>query len=79
MATFGKNTQCSKDYILWTGFIPRISNPLAMTAATASHSSIRHMFTFNTFPEKREKKNNLFFFLKTIIKQSMLLLDFSEK
>lgn len=43
MAIFGKNTvfKPKKDYILWTGFIPRISNALAITAATASQSSIR--------------------------------------
>lgn len=59
MATLVKTVfEPRKDYILWTGFIPRISNPLAMTAATASHSSIRHMFTFNTCPEKTEKEDN---------------------
>lgn len=52
---FGKNSSRSRGYILWTGFIPSISKPLAMTAATASHRSIRHMFTFSTFPGETDR------------------------
>lgn len=35
--------------------MPRISKPLAMMAAVASHRSILHMFTFTTSPVERER------------------------
>ncbi|KAI1234028.1 hypothetical protein IHE44_0003738 [Lamprotornis superbus] len=44
-------------YILCTGLIPRMSNPLAMTVAVASHSSSLHMFTFTIWPGKQRQRS----------------------
>lgn len=44
-------------YILCTGLIPRMSNPLAMMVAVASHSSSLHMFTFTIWPAKHQHRS----------------------
>lgn len=44
-------------YILSTGLIPRMSKPLAMMVAVASHSSSLHVFTFTIWPAKQQKTN----------------------
>lgn len=44
-------------YILSTGLIPRMSKPLAMMVAVASHRSSLHVFTFTIWPAKQQKTN----------------------
>lgn len=44
-------------YILSTGLIPRMSKPLAMMVAVASHSSSLHIFTFTIWPAKQQQTN----------------------